>query len=137
MGQQAQLKMLLNQQDATEMGRSMVYFDYLNNARTEQITTFLASIEKKQKLETAIASTTNIQRVLKIHIPQLLHAGTFTEKASRPAYSAAPPNSSSMRKSWLYLAIRSDRDNDPVLICVARVPTAMSAIVLSEVSPER
>ncbi len=42
-----------------------------------------------------------------------------------------------MRNSWLYLAMRSDRDSDPVLICVACVPTAMSAIVLSEVSPDR
>ena len=26
-----------------------------------------------------------------------------------------------MRKSWLYFAMRSERDIDPVLICVARV----------------
>ena len=42
-----------------------------------------------------------------------------------------------MRSSWLYFAILSDRDNEPVLICVARVPTEISAIVLSEVSPDR
>src|SRR5690606_39353997 len=42
-----------------------------------------------------------------------------------------------MRKSWLYFAIRSERDIDPVLICVARVATAISAIVESSVSPER
>ncbi len=42
-----------------------------------------------------------------------------------------------MRSSWLYLAMRSERHSDPVLICVARVATAMSAIVLSSVSPER
>ena len=42
-----------------------------------------------------------------------------------------------MRRSWLYLATRSERDSEPVLICVAAVPTAMSAIVESSVSPER
>ncbi len=42
-----------------------------------------------------------------------------------------------MRSSWLYLAMRSERDIDPVLIWVADVPTAMSAMVASSVSPER
>ena len=42
-----------------------------------------------------------------------------------------------MRSSWLYLATRSERDSEPVLIWPAFVPTAMSAIVASSVSPER
>ncbi len=42
-----------------------------------------------------------------------------------------------MRRSWLYFATRSDRDSDPVLICSAFMPTAMSAIVVSSVSPDR
>ena len=46
-------------------------------------------------------------------------------------------NSSSIRSSWLYLAIRSERLNDPVLICPLLVATAISAIVASSVSPER
>ena len=35
------------------------------------------------------------------------------------------------------LAMRSERDSEPVLIWPALVPTAMSAMVLSSVSPER
>jgi hypothetical protein len=42
-----------------------------------------------------------------------------------------------MRSSWLYLAMRSERDSEPVLICRAFRPTAMSAMVESSVSPER
>ena len=42
-----------------------------------------------------------------------------------------------MRSSWLYLAMRSERDIEPVLICEALVATAMSAMVASSVSPER
>ena len=42
-----------------------------------------------------------------------------------------------MRSSWLYFAMRSERDSDPVLIWPALVPTAMSAMMLSSVSPER
>lgn len=50
-GQQHQLKMLLNQQDPTELGRIQVYFEYLNRARQEQIRVFIESIERKQTLE--------------------------------------------------------------------------------------
>jgi hypothetical protein len=42
-----------------------------------------------------------------------------------------------MRRSWLYLAIRSEREALPVLIWPALVATARSAMVVSSVSPER
>ena len=50
-GRQQQVKMLLNQQDPAEMGRVMVYFDYLNRAREQHITEFLHNIAEKQRLE--------------------------------------------------------------------------------------
>lgn len=52
-------------------------------------------------------------------------------------YVALFPNSSSIRNNWLYFAIRSVRDIDPVLICPAFVATAKSAMVVSSVSPLR
>ncbi len=58
MGQQPQLKMLLNQQDPTEMGRAMIFFSYLNRARGKEIETFLSSIEKQKKLEASIKKST-------------------------------------------------------------------------------
>ena len=58
-------------------------------------------------------------------------------KAPRPAYVAALPRRSSIRSNWLYLATRSVRHNEPVLICVAADATDRSAIVVSSVSPER
>lgn len=57
MGQQPQLKMMLNQQDPTEMGRAMVYYSYLNKARGEEIDSFLVSIEKEKVLQADIIST--------------------------------------------------------------------------------
>ena len=56
-----------------------------------------------------------------------------------PARDTSPrsPSSSSIRSSWLYFAMRSVRDGEPVLIWPAFVATAMSAIVASSVSPER
>jgi len=54
LGAQQQLKMLLNQQDPSEAGRLQVYFDYLNRARTEQISQFEETIISKQKLESEV-----------------------------------------------------------------------------------
>ena len=52
-------------------------------------------------------------------------------------YFAVSPSSSSMRMSWLYLAMRSVRESEPVFICPELVATAISAMVVSSVSPER
>src|SRR5215207_5877941 len=55
----------------------------------------------------------------------------------RPGNSASAPSASSMRRSWLYFATRSERDGAPVLIWPHPVATARSAIVTSSVSTER
>lgn len=57
MGQQPHIKLILNQKQPAELGRSMVYFNYLNQARTEQIKTFLSNIVRKQQVETTIRTT--------------------------------------------------------------------------------
>jgi len=62
MGQQPQLKMLLNQQDPSEMGRAMVYYTYLNQARGEEIKSFISSIEKEKMLQ---AKVINVSKELK------------------------------------------------------------------------
>lgn len=54
-----------------------------------------------------------------------------------PPYRASLPSSSSIRRSWLYLQIRSVRLAEPVLICPVFNATARSAIVVSSVSPDR
>src|SRR5882724_5354025 len=61
----------------------------------------------------------------------------YRRNTERPAKTADAPSCSSIRISWLYLASRSDRDSDPVLIWPQLVATARSAIVTSSVSPER
>lgn len=61
----------------------------------------------------------------------------YFANTERPAYRAEPPSASSIRSRRLYLATRSERDSDPVLICPQQVATARSAIVTSSDSPER
>src|SRR5262249_6888350 len=67
---------------------------------------------------------------------RLLQPVHYWWKAFRPANFAPSPSSSSIRRSWLYFAMRSVRLADPVLICPARVATARSAINASSVSPD-
>src|SRR6266849_1934827 len=55
----------------------------------------------------------------------------------QPANGALGPICSSMRRSWLYLASRSLRAMEPILIWPTPVATARSAIVQSSVSPLR
>ena len=44
--------------------------------------------------------------------------------SARPRYGALSPSSDSIRSRRLYLATRSERHSEPVLICPAAVPTA-------------
>src|SRR5271163_4777584 len=57
--------------------------------------------------------------------------------AAPPGYRPTLPSCSSIAINRLYFSTRSLRERDPVLICPAPVATAMSAIVVSPVSPER
>ena len=61
MGHQQNLKMLLNQQDPALAGRTQVYFDYLNQARQQQIHTFMTTFELKQKTEAELQQSLKSQ----------------------------------------------------------------------------
>lgn len=65
-GHQQEIKMLLNQKDVSSFGRVLVYFDYLNRAREDQISSFLTSIEKHEQLEAELnANLSEYQQNLK------------------------------------------------------------------------
>ena len=61
MGEQQQIKLLLNQKDPAKVGRIQTYFSYLNEARQKQIATFLQNIKQKQYLESELQQTLNKQ----------------------------------------------------------------------------
>ena len=54
MGHQQNLKMLLNQQDPAQAGRTQEYFNYLNRARAQQISSFLGTIKRKKQAESEL-----------------------------------------------------------------------------------
>lgn len=71
LGSHQNMKMLLNQQDPSEIGRIQVYFDYLNKAREDEIQQFIKSIESKQQQEKALSrSLSSQQAALKTRINQ-------------------------------------------------------------------
>lgn len=53
-GRQEFLKMLLNQQSPSALGRVSVYYDYFNQARSEQISKAINTITRLDKVETQI-----------------------------------------------------------------------------------
>ncbi len=64
MGHQQNLKMLLNQQDPAQAGRAQEYFNYLNRARTQQISSFLETIQQKKQIELELKQTLSKQNQL-------------------------------------------------------------------------
>ncbi|MCK5639254.1 MAG: peptidoglycan DD-metalloendopeptidase family protein [Gammaproteobacteria bacterium] len=58
MGNQGPIKILLNQEEPAAVGRVMVYYDYLNRARTDQITILLESLEALEKVKRGIDTET-------------------------------------------------------------------------------
>jgi len=91
---------------------------YLNNG--------LKKLDKLRSLSSRISS---IQTTITFRPPFPICAGAL--------FLSDLPSCSSMRINWLYLASRSERAKEPVLIWPQLVATARSAIVASSVSPER
>ncbi|MCP4040573.1 MAG: peptidoglycan DD-metalloendopeptidase family protein [Gammaproteobacteria bacterium] len=63
-GRQDYLKILLNQEDPALVGRSLTYHDYLNRARSKQITQLNSQLEQLASVEKAINRETEALRQL-------------------------------------------------------------------------
>ena len=57
-GRQEYLKLMLNQEDPALLGRTLVYYDYFNQARSEQINQVQVALEKIKNLSVAISAET-------------------------------------------------------------------------------
>lgn len=65
MGHQQQVKMLLNQEQPSAIGRMLVYFGYFSRARLQQIDAMRTSLEQLRALEETIAQKTDTLTVLR------------------------------------------------------------------------
>jgi murein hydrolase activator len=68
MGQQNRLKALLNQEDPETISRTMVYYDYFNRARSEQISAYIDLISKLDTMQPEIEQKTESLRVAKLEL---------------------------------------------------------------------
>ncbi|MGX5200609.1 murein hydrolase activator EnvC family protein [Aliikangiella sp. IMCC44632] len=64
-GKQEYLKMLLNQQDPAELGRMLIYYDYMNKARAEKVKRLQETLLKLENIDAAIQSEIQDLKVLK------------------------------------------------------------------------
>ena len=64
MGRQEYLKILLNQEDPATLGRALTYYDYLNRARSERITSLLGTVQQLEQVQHEIeAETVQLERL--------------------------------------------------------------------------
>lgn len=64
-GQQEYLKLLLNQQDPDELGRTLVYYDYMNKARGKQVRALQETLSELKNIDERIQSEIQKLSVLK------------------------------------------------------------------------
>lgn len=82
MGKHESFKLILNQQNATEMGHAFVYYDYLNKTRSQQILQFNTLLDEKTALKDRINSKSI--ELAGLHKTQLKQKSLFNEhRASR------------------------------------------------------
>jgi len=67
-GQQNRLKALLNQEDPETVSRTMVYYDYFNRARSEQISAYIELIGKLDMMQPEIEQKTESLRLAKVDL---------------------------------------------------------------------
>ena len=63
LGNQQQLKLMLNQQDPAAMGQIQVYFDYLHKAQSEQIALYTDTLKEKNSAKVALTETLRQQQI--------------------------------------------------------------------------
>lgn len=79
-GRQEYMKMLLNQQDPAAVGRTLIYYDYFNQARARRIAATRATLKKLQVVEQDISEQTRQLNTLK---QQQLDKQAVLKKRSR------------------------------------------------------
>ncbi len=70
LGQQSNLRLLLNQQDPTQVARNLKYFTYLSEARAQKINHYLATLKQINEVEQQIVLRTETLRRDQQHLQQ-------------------------------------------------------------------
>lgn len=81
MGKNETLKLLLNQQNAIEMGHAVIYYQYLNKTRSHQILEYNLLVHEKTNLKERI--TIKTEKFAKLKKEQFMQKNRFSKNRSR------------------------------------------------------
>jgi septal ring factor EnvC (AmiA/AmiB activator) len=102
-GKQEFIKLLLNQEDATKVGRTLVYYDYLNKARVEKIQVLNITLEKLVQVEIEITAEQQQLKTLEVDLAQENNRLAILKKERQGVISQlnlSLKNSTKQLKEW-------------------------------------
>ena len=106
MGRQEKMKILLNQQDPAVVSRVMVYYDYFNSARVEQMAEIRKSLQQLSVIERKIAQEE--QRLQQLQAKNLNQKKQFEVAQKSRKEIIASLNSRLKNKGQELLSLKSD-----------------------------
>ncbi len=106
-GQQKKLKILLNQENPDKISRALTYYDYFNQARTEQIETYITIIRDLNTIEPKIIEKTHSLSLAKTTLSRE-HKNLLAKKQQREK-SLKKINSSIKNKDQRLRKMTQDR----------------------------
>jgi septal ring factor EnvC (AmiA/AmiB activator) len=109
MGRQERLKILLNQQDPAMVSRVMVYYDYFNRARAEQVRHVRESLDQLADTEAAIRGQQ--EQLLALRSSELKEKRTLEDARARRSEVLAALNREIRTKGEQLAGLREDEDS--------------------------
>ena len=125
-GQQKKLKVLLNQEQPDKLNRALIYYDYFNQARSEQIADYINVIDDLNQLEPQITAKTVSLAQAKALLDKE-HQSLLARQQSREQ-NLAKINSSIKNKDQQLLQMNSDREELERLLAAVEQSLANIAI---------
>lgn len=116
-GQQKKLKVLLNQEQPEKVTRALTYYDYFNQARSEQIETYTDIISELNSLEPRIAEKANRLTTAKQDLDQQ-HKRLLTRKNEREKNLARINSAIANKDQQLRQAAKDQRELERLLEAV-------------------
>ncbi|MCP3675639.1 MAG: peptidoglycan DD-metalloendopeptidase family protein [Gammaproteobacteria bacterium] len=102
-GKQEYMKLIFNQEDPSKLGRTLVYYDYLNKARLEKIKALNTTLEKLAQVETEIiAEQQQLQKLENEHEQENTRLAALKSKRQKAIseLNISLKNNSKQLKEW-------------------------------------
>jgi septal ring factor EnvC (AmiA/AmiB activator) len=125
-GQQKKIKVLLNQEQPEKLNRALTYYDYFNQARSEQINNYVAVINELNQLEPQITAKTVSLTQVKSQLDKE-YKSLLSKQQSREKLLASINSSISSKDQQL---IQLDKDRKELEKLLAAVEQTIANIAI-------